>query len=233
MGAPLPAGTTPVAERDWGEWFRTHAREAGYAAAGVAIVAGAVWLYVTSEARKETFAAQALTQARSEAEAGNLPLAANDLNRLIDRYGGTKAADEAGVLINEVRLIQGQIDVAVKELQTFVTKSHPKYVLASGWALLGGGLENQKKFKDAAQAYRRASEMAPHDFLKAQYLLDAGRVLAVAGDSAGARAAYGEVLEKYGELGQAAEARVRMGEVGGTVPPAKPKSVSSRPASQG
>ena len=233
MGAPLPAGTSPVAGRDWGEWFRTHTREVGYAAAALAIVAGAVWLYVTSQARKESFAAQALTQARSEAEAGNLPLAANDLSRLIDRYGGTRAADEAGVLLNEVRLIQGQTDIAVKELQTFVAKSHPRYVLASAWSLLGGGLENQKKFKDAGQAYRKASELAAHDFLKAQYLLDAGRVLAAAGDSTGARAAFGEVLEKYGELAQAAEARVRMGEVGGTVPAAKPKAASSRPASQG
>lgn len=233
MGAPLPAGTTPVAGRDWGEWFRTHAREVGYAAGAVAVVAGAVWLYVTSEARKESFAAQALTQARSEAEAGNLPLAANDLSRLMDRYGGTRAADEAAVLINEIRLIQGQADIAVKELQTFVTKSHPRYVLASAWSLLGGGLENEKKLKDAAQAYRKAAEFAPHDFLKAQYLLDAGRVLAAAGDSAAARAAYGEVLEKYGELSQAAEARVRMGEVGGTVPAAKPKAGASRAAAQG
>ncbi len=224
MGAPLPAGTTPAPQRDWAEFFRTHLREVGYAGAALVLVVGAVWLYVTSEARKEAFAAEALTAARSEAEAGNLPLAANDLNRLIDRYSGTRAADEAGVLLNEVRLVQGQADVAVKDLQTFVTKSRPRYVLASAYSLLGGGLENQRKFKDAAQAYRQAAELAPHDFLKAQYLLDAGRVLAAAGDSAGARAAYGEVLEKYSDLAQAAEARVRMGEVGGTVPETKPKT---------
>jgi TolA-binding protein len=228
MGAPLPAGTTPAPQRDWGEWLRTHGREVGYGAGAVAVVIAAVWLYVTSEARKESFAAQALTQARAEAEAGNLPLAANDLSRLIDRYSGTRAADEAGVLLNEVRLIQGLTGVAVKELQTFVEKSHPRYVLASAYALLGGGLENDRKFRDAAAAYRKAAEMASHDFLKAQYLLDAGRVLAEAGDSAGARASYGEVLEKYGDLAQAAEARVRMGEVGGTVPEAKPKSSSAR-----
>jgi predicted negative regulator of RcsB-dependent stress response len=233
MGAPLPASTVPVAQRDWGLFFKEHLRETGYAAAAVVVLVGAVWLYITSQARKEAFAAQALTQARGEAEAGNLPLAASDLSRLIDRYGGTRAADEGSVMLNEVRLIQGETDVAVKDLQSLVRQSHPKYVLASAWSLLGGGLENQRKFKDAAQAYRRAVEYAPHDFLKAQYLLDAGRVLAAAGDSAGARAAFGEVLEKYGELAQASEARVRMGEVGGTAPVAKPKAASSRPGSQG
>lgn len=218
MGAPQTGGTGPVAQRDWAAWFKEHTREVGFAAGAVVVLVAAGWLYVTSEARKQAFAAQALTQARSDAEAGNLPLAASDLSRIIDRYSGSAAADEAAVLLNQIRLIQGQSADAVKDLQSFVQKGHPKYILASAWSLLGGGLEDQHKYREAAQAYGRASEEATHDFLKAQYLLDEGRTLALAGDSAGSRAAYSEVIEKYGELGQAAEARVRLGELGGTVP---------------
>ena len=216
MGAPQPAGTTPLAERDWGEFFRTHGRQVAYGAAAVAIVGIAIWLYAASEARKQAFAAQALTQARSEAEAGNLPLAANDLSRLVDRYGGTRSADDASILLFDVRLLMGETALAVQDMQKFVAKSHPKDVLASAWSLLGGGLENQKKFKEAAQAYAKVSEVATHDFLRAQGLLDEGRVLAIAGDSAGARKAYSAVLEQYGKLSQSAEARVRLGELGGT-----------------
>jgi TolA-binding protein len=128
------------------------------------------------------------------------------------------------VLLNQIRLIQGQTAAAVKELRQFVQKAHPKHVLASAWSLLGGGLEEQHQYPDAAQAYRRASEEATHDFLKAQYLLDAGRTLAVAGDSAASRAAYSEVIQKYGALAQAAEARVRLGELGGAVPPSGGKA---------
>jgi tetratricopeptide (TPR) repeat protein len=223
MGAPQPAGSVPVAQRDWGVWFKEHSREIAFGLGAVLILVAAGWLYVTSEARKQAFASQALTQARSDAEAGNLPLAASDLSRIIDRYGGSNAADEAAVLLNEIRLIQGQSAEAIKDLQTFVQKGHPKYVLASAWSLLGGGLEDQHKYKEAAQAYRRASEEATHDFLKAQYLLDAGRTLAIAGDSTASRAAYTEVIQKYGELGQAAEARVRLGELGGAVPATKTK----------
>lgn len=229
MGAQVPAGTTPVAGRDWGAWFKEHTREVGFGAGVVAIVVAAGWLYVASEARKQVFAAQALTQARTEAEAGNLPLAASDLSRIIDRYSGSSAADEAQILLDEVRLIQGQTAAAVKDLQGFVEKSHARHVLASAWSLLGGGLEEQHKFKDAADAYRKAAEQATHDFLKATYLLDAGRTLAIAGDSAASRAAYSEVLEKYGELGQAAEARVRLGELGGTAPTPKPKAAGAQP----
>ena len=218
MTAPQPVGSVPVAQRDWGAWFKEHTREVAFGAGAVVILVAAGWLYVTSEARKQAFAAQALTQARSDAEAGNLPLAASDLSRIIDRYGGSSAADEAVVLLNEIRLIQGQPSEAIKDLQSFVQKGHPKHMLASAWSLLGGGLEDQRKYKDAAAAYRRASEEVTHDFLKAQYLLDAGRTLALAGDSAASRAAYAEVIQKYGELGQAAEARVRLGALGGNVP---------------
>lgn len=199
---------------------------------GVVIVMAAIWLYVTSENRKELFASQALAKARGDAEAGDLPLAAYDLSQLMDRYGGTKAADEGAVLLADVRLVQGgtQTGAAVQALQTFVQKRHADYVLASAWTLLGGGLEQQRKFRDAAEAYRKASEVVAHDFLKAQNLLDAGRTLAIAGDSAGARKVYGEVLERFGSLNQAAEARVRLGELGGTAPHPKAKGTENQKA---
>jgi TolA-binding protein len=189
------------------------------------VIAAGVWLYITSENRKETFASQQLAKARGDAEAGDLPLAAYDLSQLMDRYGGTKAADQGAVLLGEVRLVQGgtQLDAAVKGLQAFVEKSHSDYILASAWSLLGGGLEQQHKYREAAQAYRKAAAAIPYDFLKAQYLLDAGRSLAVAGDSVEARKAYAEVIEVYGALNQAAEARVRLGELGGTAPTPKAK----------
>jgi tetratricopeptide (TPR) repeat protein len=225
-GAPIPAGMTPAGGQDWGQWIKDHSREVAFAIGGAVIVAAAVWLYVTSENRKELFAAQALTKARGDAEAGDLPLAAYDLSQLMDRYGGTRASDEGAVLLAQVRLVQGgtQTDAAVSTLRAFVQKRHPAYILASGWSLLGGGLEQQRKYRDAAEAYQKASDAAPYDFLKAQYLLDRGRTLAVAGDSAGARKAYGEVLDRFGSLNQSAEARVRLGELGGTIPVPKAKN---------
>ncbi len=227
MSEPLQAGAA-AAKRDWGQWAVEHTRQLVYAAAGVVVVVAAVWLYITSERRKEAFAAQALTAARSDAESGNLPLAANDLTRLIDRYGGTRAADEATILLNQVRLIEGagQANLVVADLQRFVKGSHPDHVLASAWSLLGGAFEQQGKYRDAANAYGEAARMATHDFLKAEYMLDQGRTLAIVGDSAGARAAYAGVIERYGELAQSQEARVRLGQLGGSLPAAKGKAAS-------
>ena len=228
MGAPLQTGPGPAASRDWGQWALEHTRQLVYGAAAVVVLIAAVWLYVTSERRKEAFASQALSAARTDAESGNLPLAANDLSRLIDRFGGTRAADEAVILLNQVRLIEGggQVSLVVADLQKFVRGSHPDYVLASAWSLLGGALEQQGKYKDAAQAYTEAATVATHDFLKAEYLLDRGRTLAIAGDSAGARSAYAEVVEKYGALAQSQEARARLGQLGGTLPATTQKPAS-------
>ncbi len=229
-GAPLPSGSAPVGGPDWGQWLQDHTRDVVFGIVGAVVIAAGIWLYVTSENRKEIFAAQALTKARGDAEAGDLPLAAYDLSQLMDRYGGTRAADQGAVLLGEVRLVQGgaQIDAAVKGLQAFVQKRHPDYILASAWSLLGGGLEQQRKYRDAAQAYRKAADVIPYDFLKAQYLLDAGRTLAIVGDSAKARDAYVEVLTRFGALNQAAEARVRLGELGGTAPSAKAKTAEDQ-----
>ncbi len=226
MTAPSTDGSTPtVSPLDWQDWVRNHLKRVGIGAGVVVVVAGSVLGYIASMRNKEAQASQALSQAWATVEAGNMPLAANDLSRLVERYSGTSAAEEGAVLLNEIRLLNGETDVAVKALQVLVGKNLQHFHQASAYALLGGGLENQGKLREAAAAYRSAAAAAELGFLKAQYLIDAGRAFAAASDTAAAKTAYGEVLTKFGELNQAAEARVRMAEIGGDVPPPpKPKA---------
>src|SRR5919202_1269341 len=76
-------------------WYQRHQRLLTVAAI---IVAGLVvigWFIVASGKRKEAFAARSLNQARASAEAGNLPLASSELQKLITTYKGTDAAHEA------------------------------------------------------------------------------------------------------------------------------------------
>ncbi len=221
------AGKLDFEDLDLAEWLKRHGRKASIATGVLAVLAVGTWLYVASARRKESFAAQELVRARSSAESGNLPLASADLSRLIERFGGTRAADEATIMLNQLRLLQDQRDVAVTALQEFVRGRHDDDIKASAYALLAGGLEDQGKLREAGEAYRQASARARLDFLKAGYLLDAGRTLAAGGDSAGAKTAYGEVLTRYPELDQAAEARVRLGELGGQTPDA---SKAARPS---
>jgi tetratricopeptide (TPR) repeat protein len=210
---PIVEGESP-----WLARLKQNSRSLSMAGGALVVVAAGVWLYASSQARKERFASQELVRARDAAEAGNLPLATSDFTRVIERFGGTRAADEAVIMLNQVRLIQGQAQVVVPALQEFVRGRRPEYVKASAYGLLGGGLEDLGRFREAADAYRQASSLTRQDYLKAQFLLDAGRALAIAGDSAAARESYGEVLTRFGALEQAAEARVRFAELGGELP---------------
>lgn len=218
MTAP---NTTPVKfdEDRMAEFARQNGKKLAIAGAVLVVLVAGLWWYQSSSRRKEAYASQELMQARATAEAGNLPLAASDLTRLSDQFKGTRAADEATILLNQIRLVQGQRDVAINALQDFVRGRHDNLVKASAYGLLGAGLEDEGKLKEAAESYKLAAQHAELDFLKAQHLIDAGRTFAAAGDTTAAKASFGEVLDRFGRLDQAAEARVRMAELGGTVPP--------------
>jgi len=219
MTAPVSSTSSKIEEFDFTAFAARNQRTLSIVGGALLVVAAGVWLWTASQKRKEAAAAQALDQARVSAESGNLPLAASDLARLVERFSGTTSADQAVILLNQVRLVQGQRDAVIPALQEFVRQRHPEYVLASAYALLGSALEDAAKPAEAAAAYRQAAAKAELDFLKATYLLDAGRAFTTARDSGSARSAYLEVLTKYGALDQSAEARVRMAEIGGTVPP--------------
>ncbi len=219
MTAPAADTSSRFEDFDFLDFARKNQRILSIVGGAALIVVAGGWLWMTSAKRKEAAAAQALGQARVAAESGNLPLAASDLARLVDRFKGSASADQAVILLNQIRLVQGQRDAAIPALQEFVRGRRPGYVLASAYGLLGSGLEDAGRPAEAAEAYRQAAAKADLDFLKATYLLDAGRAAAVAGDTVAAKASYGELLSKYGSLDQSAEARVRMAEIGGEVPP--------------
>ena len=73
-------------------WYRDRNRQLAAIAGAVVLAALIAWFTVTSGRRKQEFAARSLNQARAAAEAGNLPLASSELQKLIQTYKGTDAA---------------------------------------------------------------------------------------------------------------------------------------------
>jgi outer membrane protein assembly factor BamD (BamD/ComL family) len=181
---------------------------------GVAVAAAIIgWFVVASGNRKEQFAARSLNQARSAAEAGNLPLASSELQRIITTYKGTDAASEAVITLNQVRMVNGQSELAAVGLRDYLaTKPALKYVApASG--LLGAALENAKRWAEAGTAYTEASTAADVPYLKASYLVDAGRAYRAAGKPVDAERAYRTILQKYPDSPSFTEAQVRLAEL--------------------
>src|SRR5689334_3845060 len=110
-------------------WYRDRRRQLIAALALIAATVVVGWFVLASGKRKEQFAAKSLNQARTAAEAGNLPLASSELQRLITTYQGTDAASEAVITLNQVRMINGQSELAAVGLREYLAKKPAqKYV---------------------------------------------------------------------------------------------------------
>ena len=146
------ATATPTA------WYRDKWRLTGAAVLTVLLLGVVVWLVLASGRRKEEFAARSLNQARATAEAGNLPLASSELQRLIETYRGTDAATEAVITLNQVRMVNGQSELAAVGLRDFLAKKPPQKYLAPAYGLLGTALENSQAAGRSADGLRQRLE---------------------------------------------------------------------------
>src|SRR5688572_32714534 len=168
-------GQTTATTNKPAPWYRDRTRLLAGSAIAVLILAVVGWVVWSSGNRKEAFAARSLNQARTAAEAGNLPLASSELQKLISAYKGTDAASEAVITLNQVRMINGENELAVVGLREFLNGNPPEQYRTPASGLLAAALENAKNWEEAGQAYTQASNTAEVEYLKAQYLVDAGR----------------------------------------------------------
>jgi outer membrane protein assembly factor BamD (BamD/ComL family) len=177
------------------------------------LVAGGIWFWWTARERRETFAERALANARASAEVGNLPLASSDLARLVSTFGGTRAAQEATLLLAQVRLLQKQAPLAISDLRKFVTSGPRPEFRGPANGMLGAALEEGSQPAEAAKAYEKAAAETPYKGIKSQYLLDAARTYANAGDTAQAAKIYEQVIKDFKTQSSSVEAQVRLYEL--------------------
>ncbi|MDX2191923.1 MAG: tetratricopeptide repeat protein [Gemmatimonadales bacterium] len=179
-----------------------------------AVVVLGVWFVQTSNRRKEVFALKALDKAQSIAESGNLPAASTEFQRIVETYGGTPAAGEATLALNQVRLLNGQAELAVTNLRDALSAGRLKGdAAAGGYALLGSALENTGKFAEAAEAFGKAVNASALGYLKSERLLDQARAFGLAGKPADAAKAYETIIRDFSETPAKSEAEVRLAEL--------------------
>lgn len=181
--------------------------------AAIGLIVLSTWFVIESGRRREAAASSLLEAAWSAQDQGNLPQASSDFQRVIDTYGGTDAAKQAALALNQVRIESGQSQLAHDDLQNFLTQSPGPEFTAPANQLLGVALENLNKPADAAAAYQRAAELATTDHIAAEALLAGARAFRAAGDRDAAVRLLRELLDKYPETLVATEAKVRLGEL--------------------
>jgi len=211
-GTVIPGVERPPFTDRLGAWVKAH-RQLSTWIGGIVVVAAGLFIWnLLTERRSEEIASRDLQGARFAFENQNLPLAASELAKVIANYSGTNAADEARLLLANVRLLQGQPQQAVAVMKDYAPGAGSAY-RAQAYGLLAGAFENMGRFREAGEAYENASAAARLDFMKAQFLSDAGRAWTVAGDTAKAVADYQRILKDFAKEGAATEAKVRLGEL--------------------
>src|SRR5215212_3239827 len=99
------------------DWFRINSRMVGLAAAVVVAVAFGFWFYNRSAVLKSENADKKLLAAKQSLGSGNLPLAQSDLKKVADQYPSTSAGAEAGMLLAQLKLEQGDYQGAATTLK--------------------------------------------------------------------------------------------------------------------
>jgi tetratricopeptide (TPR) repeat protein len=193
-------------------WIKGHRQMTGVIAAVVIVAGGLMWWNAISRSRTEAMASERLAPARLAFESRNYPLAGSELSQIVENYAGTRAAQEAELLLAQVRMSQGQGQQAIDLLTRFAPSAGPHF-RAQAYGLLGAAYENAGHFREAAEAYELAARHAEYAFFKAQDLSDAGRAWVTAGDTTKALGAYRTIAFKMDSTAAVGEAEVRIGEL--------------------
>jgi predicted negative regulator of RcsB-dependent stress response len=195
------------------DWFRINTRIVAIAAAIVAAAAFGFWFYNRSNVLKAENADRQLLAAKQSLGSGNLPLAQSDLKKVADRYPKTSAGAEAGMLLAQVQLEQGDNNGAVATLKDLSAKNESGPYVTPIRTLLGDAYSQQGKHAEAAAEYERAALATPAPNERALLLAKIGRAQTAAGNAAKAREAWESLAAQQDNAGLAAEARVRLGEL--------------------
>jgi tetratricopeptide (TPR) repeat protein len=217
--APLNSAEDMTREERLVAWVQANRKFLGIAGGALALVLIIAWFLAVSARRKEDFARTQLEQAYSAQDAGNLPLASSEFQRVVTNYAGTEAATEARLALNQARLLNGQQQLAVDDLRELVAGRPDPRFGGQAAMLLGAGLENLTQPAEAAAAYETAAAQAPLDFQKSEALLAAARAWQAAGDTAKAIAHLRTIVERYQETASFPLAEIRLAELTTTVPP--------------
>ena len=213
MSVPIPTKTrtSDDAIENAIEWVRFNSKPIVIGAVVVAVTIGGYGFWRSTEATKETKAEKAYFDAQRSVQAGNLPLAQSDLEKMFPRYLGTHSGTLAAMLLAQVHYQQGKYGEGIKVL-TSASVGAPERMAASVQALIGAGQLDLQKYPEAGAAYVKAAGLTELPGEKESYISEAARAYTLAGNKPEAIKLWKQIVGNA-ESNRVAEARVRLGEL--------------------
>lgn len=191
------------------DWIQTHIRAIGIGALVVVAVGAGAWVVSSSNATKSAAASRALGDAQRSVASGNLPLAAADLQKVVQRYGSTQAGTQAKLLLAQVLFEQGKVDEGLKMIDEVGSAG---VLQPSLHGLRAAGLEQAGKPAEAAPEYLKAAQATNLPSERESYRSDAARAYLAAGNKEEALKIWKDIAADPSSTLNA-EARLRVGEL--------------------
>lgn len=155
-----------------------------------------ILLYVRSiRADNEARAVGELEGIAQLVESGDRMSARESLNQFLERYGSTRHATEARLLLGQLHVEEGDSQGAVGVLQPAAGSLNNPVGLQSA-LLLAVAYENLERWSDAERIYMDVSRSNALEFQVRDALADAARVRLEQGNREGALQLYRQILEK-------------------------------------
>lgn len=173
-------------------WARTNARLIIVAAVAALLLVGGVLYYRYFKASREARAGAQFMELAQKIPVQNQSVAVTELRTFIDRFDGSRTADEARLVLARLYLQTGKPREAIPVLQSVADRKTP--LQATGTVLLGDAQAEAGDLAAAARTYQRAADVAPAGFTRQNALEQLALVREQQGDFRGAAAAYRQII---------------------------------------
>ena len=175
-------------------WARENSRKIITGGIILALIIIGLIVFMTNRRQKEQQSVVELTQVRAVAMSGNAELAINDLRQFLDRFGGTRAADEARLLLAGAYLQAGQQQNAIGAVSGLADDVDTD-IGVNAALLTAAAHEAAGNSTEAERVLARVAEDARFLFQRQDALDNIGRLRMQRGDVAGAVQTYERLLE--------------------------------------
>ncbi|MEO7086907.1 MAG: tetratricopeptide repeat protein [Gemmatimonadaceae bacterium] len=205
-------GTTDFSQSFF-NWTRANSRALSIAASVIVVAGAGYWFYMRSKQIQEMNAEKALNTAKQSMQAGNIPLAQSDIQKVYARYEGTAAGVQAGMLLAQMDFDTGKSQDGISILEKLAGSSSASSMQATILSLEGDGYSQMGKPDEAAKKYDAAADATRFELEKAYQRSKAARAYQAAGNVAKAREIWTQLANDPSAVSMSSEAHVRLGEL--------------------
>jgi|SRR5688572_4645393 predicted negative regulator of RcsB-dependent stress response len=178
-------------------WAQKNSQLLILAGVALALIVGGAIYYASYRRDQDQQAVQALETVQQVVTFGLPEEAEVRINEYLQRFGGTRHAIEAKLMLGQLHLQQNRPDQAITVLDE--ARGSAGAMAPQVGMLLGRAYEAASRWDDAESAYMSVANDADLAFQKRDALADVARVRTLRGDHAGAVEIYRQILADLDE----------------------------------